>query len=53
MGRTSDEEITAFDSGRTAIETVAAAGLLYERARKQGLGSIIEFAPTSDALTGR
>jgi Predicted ornithine cyclodeaminase, mu-crystallin homolog len=52
-GRTSDDEITVFDSGGTAIETVAAAGMLYERAREQGLGSTIEFAPASDALTGR
>ena len=51
-GRTSDDEITVFDSGGTAIETVAAAGMLYERAREQGLGSTIEFAPASDALTG-
>ena len=52
-GRTSDDEITVFDSGGTAIETVAAAGMLYERAREQGLGATIEFAPASDALTGR
>ncbi|MFQ3477063.1 ornithine cyclodeaminase family protein [Halonotius sp. F2-221B] len=52
-GRTSDDEITVFDSGGTAIETVAAAGMLYERAREQGLGSTIEFAPASDALTGK
>ncbi|TQQ80301.1 ornithine cyclodeaminase family protein [Halonotius roseus] len=53
VGRTSDDEITVFDSGGTAIETVAAAGMLYERAREQGLGSTVEFAPASDALTGR
>lgn len=52
-GRTSDDEITVFDSGGTAIETVATAGMLYERAREQGLGSTIEFAPASDALTGK
>ena len=52
-GRTSNEEITVFDSGGTAIETVAAAGMLYERACEQGLGSTIEFAPASDALTGK
>jgi alanine dehydrogenase len=52
-GRTSDDEITVFDSGGTAIETVAAAGMLYERAREQGLGSTVEFAPASDALTGK
>jgi alanine dehydrogenase len=51
--RTRHDEITVFDSGGTAIETVAAAGMLYERAREQGLGSTIEFAPASDALTGK
>ncbi|WP_158853351.1 ornithine cyclodeaminase family protein [Halorhabdus sp. CUG00001] len=49
-GRTSDREITVFDSGGTAIETVAAAGLLYERARKAGVGESISFAPASDAM---
>lgn len=52
-GRTTDEEITVFDSGGTGIETVAAAKLLYERARERGLGTGISFEPASDALTGR
>ncbi|QCW02047.1 ornithine cyclodeaminase family protein [Natrinema pallidum] len=51
-GRTSDDELTVFDSGGTGIETVAAAYLLYERASEQGLGQPIEFAPASEALTG-
>ena len=51
-GRESDEEITVFDSGGTAIETVAAAYLLYEKAREQDLGTEIAFAPASRALTG-
>ncbi|WP_336023174.1 ornithine cyclodeaminase family protein [Halobellus salinisoli] len=51
-GRQSDEEITLFDSGGTGIETVAAATLLYERAREEGLGQTIDFAPGSEALTG-
>ncbi|SDR05233.1 ornithine cyclodeaminase family protein [Natronobacterium texcoconense] len=51
-GRTSDDEITVFDSGGTGIETVAAAHMLYERAREQDLGSTISFAPASEALTG-
>jgi len=51
-GRESEEEITVFDSGGTGIETVAAAHLLYETAREKGLGSPIEFAPASQALTG-
>ncbi|WP_137291656.1 ornithine cyclodeaminase family protein [Natronorubrum halophilum] len=51
-GRTSDDEITVFDSGGTGIETVAAAYMLYERANEEGLGIEIEFAPASEALTG-
>jgi alanine dehydrogenase len=52
-GRTSETEITLFDSGGTGIETVAAAMLLYERAREAGVGEVIDFAPASEALTGR
>ncbi|WP_136687277.1 ornithine cyclodeaminase family protein [Halorhabdus amylolytica] len=49
-GRTGDDEITVFDSGGTAIETVAAAGMLYERARESELGETITFAPASEAM---
>jgi len=52
-GRESPTDVTVFDSGGTAIETVAAASLLYDRAREQGLGTSIEFGPASEALTGR
>ena len=52
-GRADDEEITVFDSGGTGIETVAAARMLYERASERGRGTTIEFAPASEALTGR
>ncbi|NHN49708.1 ornithine cyclodeaminase family protein [Halostella sp. JP-L12] len=52
-GRESDDEITVFDSGGTGIETVAAAKLLYDKAVDEDLGSEIEFAPASEALTGR
>lgn len=51
-GRERDDEITLFDSGGTAIETVAAAHMLYERARDRDLGEVVEFAPASEALTG-
>lgn len=51
-GRTSDEEVTVFDSGGTGIETVAAAWGLYKRAKDRNLGETIEFAPGSEALTG-
>ncbi|MFW6018894.1 MAG: ornithine cyclodeaminase family protein [Halapricum sp.] len=50
-GRTSDEEITIFDSGGTAIETVAAAHMLYEKAsERDDLGEPITFAPASEAM---
>jgi alanine dehydrogenase len=52
-GRRSRDEVTVFDSGGTAIETVAAAAMLYERAREAGLGERLPFAPASQALTGR
>ncbi|WP_122088468.1 ornithine cyclodeaminase family protein [Halalkalicoccus subterraneus] len=52
-GRESTEEITVFDSGGTGIETVAAAHMLYERAREAGLGTEIEFTPASEAMPGR
>jgi alanine dehydrogenase len=52
-GRESEEDITLFDSGGTAIETVSAAAMLYERAKERGLGEEIEFAAASQALTGR
>jgi alanine dehydrogenase len=52
-GRTNEDQITVFDSGGTGIETVAAAALLYERAREAGIGTTIDFAPASDALTGQ
>lgn len=52
-GRTSDDEVTVFDSGGTGIETVAAAHMLYERAREAGIGDTIDFAPASEALTGK
>jgi alanine dehydrogenase len=51
-GRTSAAEITVFDSGGTAIETVAAAHLLYERATKAGLGTQIEIDPASEGMPG-
>lgn len=52
-GRTSDDEITLFDSGGTAIETVAAAKLLYDRASERGLGESLPLSPASEAFPGR
>ncbi len=51
-GRTGDE-ITVFDSGGTAIETVAAGMLLYEKAVAADLGETVELAPASEAMLGR
>jgi alanine dehydrogenase len=49
-GRTSPDEVTLFDSGGTGIETVAAATLLYEKARDEGLGEPIEWTPASEGM---
>ena len=49
-GRTDPDEVTLFDSGGTAIETVAAGHMLYEKAREEGLGTEIEFSPASQAF---
>jgi len=51
-GRRSRDEVTLFDSGGTGIETVAAAHMLYEKARDAGLGEYIELAPASEAMPG-
>lgn len=50
-GRTTDAQITVFDSGGTAIETVAAAGMLYERARDQQRGTVLDLSPASEAFS--
>lgn len=52
-GRESDEEITLFDSGGTAVETVAAAKMLYDRAREAGLGQELDVSSASEAFPGR
>jgi alanine dehydrogenase len=52
-GRESAEEITLFDSGGTAIETVAAAKMLYDRAEAEGIGESLEFSSASEAFPGR
>jgi alanine dehydrogenase len=49
-GRESADEITVFDSGGTGIETVAAAKLLYDRAREEGRGETTTFTPASEAF---
>ena len=42
-GRTDDEMITVFDSTGLAIEDIAVARLLYEKARQKGTGLLINL----------
>jgi alanine dehydrogenase len=42
-GRRSDDEITLFESQGIALEDVAAASLVYERARERGIGTPLPF----------
>jgi len=42
-GRTSSEEITLFDSTGVALEDVAAAMMVYQRARERGAGTRLDF----------
>jgi alanine dehydrogenase len=43
-GRTSDEEIIIFDSTGMALQDVAAASIVYEKAIKEGIGLKVNFA---------
>jgi alanine dehydrogenase len=45
QGRTSDDQITLFKSVGTGIQDIALAGMIYERAKKQGLGTEIGEFP--------
>ncbi len=42
-GRRDDEGIFVFDSTGTAVEDVAAAAMLYERARERGVGLSVDL----------
>jgi ornithine cyclodeaminase/alanine dehydrogenase-like protein (mu-crystallin family) len=42
-GRTSDEEIIVFDSTGTALQDVAAAAVVYERAMSAGMGIVLNL----------
>lgn len=42
-GRRSDDEITLFESQGVALEDIATASLIYERARERGLGTPLPF----------
>jgi alanine dehydrogenase len=44
-GRTSEAEITIFDSTGVAIEDAAAAAIVFEKALTIGIGNHFEFAP--------
>lgn len=43
-GRASDDEIVIFDSTGTAIQDVASAAIVYERALERGIGAQVELA---------
>jgi ornithine cyclodeaminase/alanine dehydrogenase-like protein (mu-crystallin family) len=43
-GRTSQEEITIFDSTGMALEDVAAAAIVYVKAQRLGVGTRVNFA---------
>jgi len=42
-GRTTPGEIVVFDSTGTALQDVAAAALVYQRARSRGAGQVVRF----------
>ncbi|HEX9730065.1 MAG TPA: ornithine cyclodeaminase family protein [Gemmatimonadales bacterium] len=42
-GRTRDDEVTVFDSTGMALQDVAAAAVVYERAVESGVGRVIDF----------
>ena len=42
-GRQSDDEITVFDSTGLAIQDVAVARIVYEEAKRRGLGRSVDF----------
>jgi ornithine cyclodeaminase/alanine dehydrogenase-like protein (mu-crystallin family) len=43
-GRESEEEIVVFDSTGMALQDVATAAMLYEKAERQGSGVLVSFA---------
>jgi alanine dehydrogenase len=49
-GRESDDDITVFDSGGNAIETVAGANLLYEKAHTSNAGMELPYTTSDDAF---
>jgi alanine dehydrogenase len=49
-GRESADEITIFDSTGMALQDVAAAAAVYEKAQRQGAGARLSLAPGSSVL---
>ena len=45
QGRTSDEQITLFESQGIAISDVAAAAYVYKKAKERGLGTDLPLSP--------
>ena len=43
QGRASDEDITLFESMGVALEDIAAAHLVYTKAKEQGIGQELPF----------
>ena len=43
VGRTSDEEITIFDSTGMSLQDIATASRIYQKAKAQNLGTIVEM----------
>ncbi len=47
-GRTSDDQITVFDSGGTGIETIAVANMVYQKAIDENLGTVLPINSIND-----
>jgi len=51
LGRTTAGDITIFDSGGTAVETVGAAAMLYKRAVDRDMGMPLDIRPGSETFS--
>ena len=49
-GRISNEEIIIFDSTGTALQDVAAAAIVYEKALNNGVGMVMDFGEMENAI---
>jgi ornithine cyclodeaminase/alanine dehydrogenase-like protein (mu-crystallin family) len=47
-GRESDDEIIIFDSTGTALQDVASATIIYEKAMASGAGKILDFSDSKE-----